>query len=126
CVQPQRDLVAHRPAGQEHRGLVPQQLGDTLLQRVRRWIQSTLLVAHDGGRDRGPHPLGGARLRVAVQVDRWHSHGSLVVAPAHTGETTDVPGRRGAGRLGTAMSVFTETELAYLTGGRLLGRIATV
>lgn len=24
------------------------------------------------------------------------------------------------------MSVFTETELAYLTGGRLLGRIATV
>jgi hypothetical protein len=72
-VQAQRDLVAHRPAGQKHGVLVTKQLGDPPLQLPRGRVQPALLVTHLGRRDRGPHLRGGPSLGVAVKVHR-HPH----------------------------------------------------
>jgi len=43
-VEPQRNLVAHRPAGQKQRRLVPEQLGNAFLQVPGRGIEPALLV----------------------------------------------------------------------------------
>ena len=78
-VQPERDLVAHRAARQEQRGLLPEQLGHALLEAVGRRVGEPLLVGHLRRRDRLPHRLGGLRLRVAVEVD----HGRRRLAVNH-------------------------------------------
>ena len=71
-VEQQRDLVAHRAARQKHGRLLAQELGDPSLERTRGRVLAALLVSHLGRGDRGAHALGGARLRVAVEVDRCH------------------------------------------------------
>ncbi len=71
-VQPQGDLVAHRPARQEDGRLLAEQRCDAALERGRRRVLRALLVAHLRARHRRAHRGGGLRLRVAVQVDRRH------------------------------------------------------
>ena len=68
----QRDLVAHRPARQEHRGLEGRAAPPRGPAARRRRIQPPLLVADLRRRDRRPHALRGPGLRVAVEVDRRH------------------------------------------------------
>ena len=48
-VQPERDRVAHRPAGQEHGRLEAEQLGHPLAERVDGRVGERLLVADLGG-----------------------------------------------------------------------------
>src|SRR5207253_3562396 len=82
-VQPDRDLVAQRPGGEEQRRLLAEQLGDTVLQRVHRGVEETLLVADLGLGDRLAHPGRGARLRVGVEVDqRSCSRNSAILSTA--------------------------------------------
>jgi len=74
-VQTQGDLVAHRAGRHEDRGLVPKQRGDPLLQLPSGGVEAPLLVADRGRRDRRSHALGGARLGIAVEVDRRQRSG---------------------------------------------------
>ena len=46
AVHREGDLVAHRPARQEERGLLAQQSGDHVLQAIDRRVFPLLLVAH--------------------------------------------------------------------------------
>ena len=68
-VQADADLVAHRPRRQEQGGLVPQQLGDPVLEAVDGRVEAALLVADLGRGHRPAHALARARLGVAPQVD---------------------------------------------------------
>jgi hypothetical protein len=68
-VNPQGDLVAHRAAGQEQRGLVSEEVGNPFLEAARGRIQPALLIPHLRGGDRRPHAIRGTGLRVAVEVD---------------------------------------------------------
>ena len=58
-VQAQGDLVAHRPAGQEHGRLVAEQLGHALLEPAGGGVLAALLVADVGAGDRTAHPVAG-------------------------------------------------------------------
>ncbi len=69
-VQAQRDLVAHGSAGQEEARLMAEQLRHAVLQGQSRRVQPPLLVANHRTRDRRPHPIRRARLRVAIEIDR--------------------------------------------------------
>ena len=68
-VQPERDLVAHRPRGEEHRCLEPEQVGDPLAQRGHRRVAEALLVADLRLGHGAAHGGRGARLGVGVEVD---------------------------------------------------------
>jgi hypothetical protein len=71
-VEPDRDLVAHRPGREEERRLVAEQLGDALLEPRGGRVGEALLVSDLGLGDRAPHALGRTRLRVAEEVDALH------------------------------------------------------
>ena len=90
-VQPERDLVAHRPARQEQRRLLAEQLGHALLEAIGRGVGEPLLVGHVGRGDRPPHLLGGASLRVRVEVD--HRAAEPTGAPGAAGDTARCAGR---------------------------------
>jgi hypothetical protein len=65
----QRGLVRHRRRRQEQCGLVPEQLGHSALQLVRRRVLAHLLVADLSGRHRREHPRRRLRDGVGAQVD---------------------------------------------------------
>src|SRR5436309_3090524 len=68
-VHAQRDLVAHRARGQEHRGFLAEQLGDHLAEHVDGRILELLLVAHLGVAHEAAHLPRGARDGIAEEVD---------------------------------------------------------
>ena len=73
AVQPHGDLVGHGPRGHEDRRFLAQQLGATRLETLDRRVDVNHVIAHLGGRHRGPHPRRGLGHRVAAQVDGgWH------------------------------------------------------
>ena len=85
-VQAQRNLVAHRAARQEHRGLVAEQLRHASLQALRCGVGAALLIADLGGCDGRAHPLAGPRLRVAVEIDGIQAAAQVsATKPAPTG-----------------------------------------
>jgi hypothetical protein len=71
-----RNLVAHRAAGQEERRLLAQQLGHHRLQPVNRGVLPLLLVADLRLGNRAAHGRRRLRRRVAVEIDQHRSlHG---------------------------------------------------
>ena len=68
-VEAERDRVAHRPRGQEHRGLVAEQLRHLLAQCVDLRILEALLVTDLGGRHGGAHLRRRPRRGVGAQID---------------------------------------------------------
>jgi hypothetical protein len=75
-VEPHRDLVAHRPGGQEDGRLLAEQRGDFVLEGVDGRIETALLVADLGARHRLAHLLAGPGLGVRVEVDHGIRHRS--------------------------------------------------
>ena len=71
-VQPEADPVAHRAAREEQARLVPEQLGHPILEAVDGRVLPLLLVTHLRAGDGLAHAVGGACLRVAVEVDQRH------------------------------------------------------
>ncbi len=65
----QGDLVRHRGRGDEHRLLLAEERGATLLERDHGRVLALLLVADDRLGDRPAHPLGRLRQRVRAEVD---------------------------------------------------------
>jgi hypothetical protein len=82
--QPQADLVAHRPGGDEERRLVAEQVGDVLLQRVDRGVLAVDVVADLGLGHRPAHRRGGPGEGVRPEVDRAGVVGGAIgVDPVH-------------------------------------------
>ena len=77
------DLVAHRPAGQEDRGLLAQQQGDRLLEGEDRRVVAQLLVADLGRGHGGAHGVGRARLGVGEEVHAGHCGGAYAGPGGH-------------------------------------------
>ena len=84
-VQPDGDLVAHRPAGEEHRRLVAEQLGDARLEREHRRVLAALLVADLRLGHRAAHGRRRLRLGVGPEVDET-GHGAEPTASAVGGD----------------------------------------
>src|SRR5215468_8480981 len=80
-----RDLVAHRAGGQEHRGLLPEQLGDRLLQGVHGGILALLLVADLRLAHEAAHLHGGPGHGVAEEIDHGASSFGSVWGPVPCG-----------------------------------------
>ena len=79
AVDPDGDLVAHRPGGEEHRGLLAEEVRHHLAQAVHARVLQALLVADRRSGHRLAHGPGGEGLGVAVEVD----HGSASDCPGH-------------------------------------------
>ncbi len=68
----QRDLVGHRAARHEDRGLLAEQIRDPFLQQVHRRIFAVLIVADLGFGNRAPHAGGWFRDGVGTKIDGVH------------------------------------------------------
>ncbi len=69
AVQHERDLVGHRPGGDEERGLFAQQLRDLGLERGDRGVLAVDVVADLRRRHRLPHLGRRAGDRVGAKID---------------------------------------------------------
>ena len=69
-VQPDRDLIAHRPGRHKQRRLAPKHLRRPRLQPVHRRIFAVHIVAHLGLSHRCPHLRRRPRHRVTSQVNQ--------------------------------------------------------
>src|SRR5688572_10461762 len=78
--EPHRGLVGHRPAGEKERRVLPQQLGDALLQAPGGGIAVEDVVAHLRLRHRASHRRRGLRHRGASHVNaHWRTMRASVV-----------------------------------------------
>lgn len=68
-VNPDRDLIRHRTAGHEDRGLFPEDFRGRFFQPIDRRIDIDQRIANFGRGDRLPHFGGGTRYSVASQID---------------------------------------------------------
>jgi hypothetical protein len=76
-VREERDEVALRAAGGEERGFLAEALGGHLLEAVDGGVFGEHVVAKLGRGHRRAHLGRGQRQRVAAQVNRVHSYGSV-------------------------------------------------
>ena len=123
-VQPQADVVAHRPRRQEHRGLVAEEGRDALAQLGDRRVQEVLLVAHLGGGHDAPHLLGRTCLCVGAEVDDGHvrdtrramPEGILVAVTDHAAERYRQRVGTRTGSVDVKPEIITRVSRAYAAG----------
>ena len=68
----ERDLIGHRAARNEDRGLLAEQCRHAFLQQVDRRIFAVLVVADLGFGDRAPHARRRLRHGVGTKIDDFH------------------------------------------------------
>jgi hypothetical protein len=68
-MQPNRNLIPHRPCGYEDRSFAAKSLRGFTLQAIDRGVFTINIVADLGGGHRLAHGWGGAGHGVAAQVD---------------------------------------------------------
>ena len=108
------DQVAHRPGRQEHRGLVPEALGDLAAQRRHRRVAALLLVADLGIGHDPAHRCARPGLGVGVQVDQ-HVGGHADHAARRTAVSPFVAGERRWSRLSaTSKGVLMRTQFGSI------------
>jgi len=118
-MQPDPDLIAHRAAREEHRGLVSEQLGDALLERSGRRVAPALLVADLGRPERFVNMLRVAKPTSPMSVGTWVVS-AFVPAAAGAAVCERTERLRGVGRvlelvagvLGPVMCTYTAVILA--------------